>query len=1652
MSDVAFSVYKWQDCAFTRYSLLLVEGSIDKMRNIYPLNPRFTLPFVFLLALGLLFMLPGGGSLHAQTPDEMEYPENGTGPVATFTAIDPEMTDIVSWSLAGTDAGVFDIAGGVLTFKKSPDYEMPGDDGPDNMYSVTVQATDETNKVGMKEVTVEVINLDEPGKVTLSALRPQSATAFNATLTDPDSVTTANPTGSITTGVTWQWAKSRSRSGTYANIDNATSSSYEPVDADIGSYLRATASYTDGEDSGKSAQERSMYSAQGVRGANSAPMFAADQDPVMDGVQAAAAREVVENTAAGQAIGDPVVAEDEDGDKLTYTLTGANADSFDINWATGQILTKAALDADTEVEYEVTVRATDPSGIPQAQTADSDNSAEVTVNIMVTGVNEPPDVTGMAAVTFNEVAGQIATTLHDYTADDPETAGTDNDSNWSVTGADGGKFEISDTGALTFEAKPDFEAPGDENRDNVYEVTVVAADSDGNRGTMDVKVTVANEDEPGVVTLSRTRPRVGVAVRATLADPDGSISGLTWQWYDGTISDGDLTQNAIEDAMSDTYTPTEEDATGNGNVTLRARAMYTDGQGDMKSAVGEAANEVAADTRNKAPVFADQDMETDGVQNDSATRTVEENTKALAGSDDDDASDATDVADDNVGSPVMAEDPDPNADPLIYTLRGADAGLFRVRDTGQIEVAAGTALDYETKNTYMVTLNAEDSFGDSASIPVTIMVTDMDEVPGVTGEATIEYSENGMGPVATYTAADPEMTDIVSWSLAGTDAGVFDIAGGVLTFKKSPDYEMPGDDGPDNMYSVTVQATDETNKVGMKEVTVEVINLDEPGKVTLSALRPQSATAFNATLTDPDSVTTANPTGSITTGVTWQWAKSRSRSGTYANIDNATSSSYEPVDADIGSYLRATASYTDGEDSGKSAQERSMYSVQAVRGSASAPMFAADQDPVMDGVQAAAAREVVENTAAGQAIGDPVVAEDEDGDKLTYTLTGANADSFDINWATGQILTKAALDADTEVEYEVTVRATDPSGIPQAQTADSDNSAEVTVNIMVTGVNEPPDVTGMAAVTFNEVAGQIATTLHDYTADDPETAGTDNDSNWSVTGADGGKFEISDTGALTFEAKPDFEAPGDENRDNVYEVTVVAADSDGNRGTMDVKVTVANEDEPGVVTLSRTRPRVGVAVRATLADPDGSISGLTWQWYDGTISDGDLTQNAIEDAMSDTYTPTEEDATGNGNVTLRARAMYTDGQGDMKSAVGEAANEVAADTRNKAPVFADQDMETDGVQNDSATRTVEENTKALAGSDDDDASDATDVADDNVGSPVMAEDPDPNADPLIYTLRGADAGLFRVRDTGQIEVAAGTALDYETKNTYMVTLNAEDSFGDSASIPVTIMVTDMDETPVITAGGLAISGPSNMDYAENGTGSVATYMVSGPDAASASWSLGGDDAGDFTISSGGVLAFESSPDYEEPADADTDNIYMVTVKANDGTYMDTHEVTVMVTNVDEAPPVIIDLSISGQARPEYAENGTGAVATYTVAGTNADSATWSLEGTDAGDFMIDGSGMSVMLRFRSSPDYETKTTYMVTVKAAYGADMDTLPVTITVTDVEEMAPEMSLLERYDENGNDQIDVDELREAITHYILGDIDVDDVREIIRLYILG
>ena len=152
------------------------------------------------------------------------------------------------------------------------------------------------------------------------------------------------------------------------------------------------------------------------------------------------------------------------------------------------------------------------------------------------------------------------------------------------------------------------------------------------------------------------------------------------------------------------------------------------------------------------------------------------------------------------------------------------------------------ALDKETKDTYTVTVTATDSLGLSSTITVTIKVTNVDEMPDLEGEAPEEYAENGTGVVARFTAEDPE-GEPITWTLAvAGDMEGFSIENGVLRFKSAPDFEAPADADDNNMYEVTVQASDGgVGTTATEQVTIEVTNVDEPGTVMLSTLQPQMA-------------------------------------------------------------------------------------------------------------------------------------------------------------------------------------------------------------------------------------------------------------------------------------------------------------------------------------------------------------------------------------------------------------------------------------------------------------------------------------------------------------------------------------------------------------------------------------------------------------------------------------------------------------------------------------------------------------------------------------------------------------------------------------------------------------------------------------------
>ena len=178
------------------------------------------------------------------------------------------------------------------------------------------------------------------------------------------------------------------------------------------------------------------------------------------------------------------------------------------------------------------------------------------------------------------------------------------------------------------------------------------------------------------------------------------------------------------------------------------------------------------------------------------------------------------------GEPVAATDSD--EDTLTYTLGGDDADSFDIDGrTGKLKAKA--ALDYESRARYSLEVRVSDGEGGSDTIDLTVRVTNVNEPPAITGPTTADYEENGADAVAAYTVEDPEGTE-VAWSLAGDDAGLFTISNaGVLAFDDSPDYETPLDDDGDNVYQVTVQATDASDITGALKLTISVTDVEDGG-------------------------------------------------------------------------------------------------------------------------------------------------------------------------------------------------------------------------------------------------------------------------------------------------------------------------------------------------------------------------------------------------------------------------------------------------------------------------------------------------------------------------------------------------------------------------------------------------------------------------------------------------------------------------------------------------------------------------------------------------------------------------------------------------------------------------------------------------------
>ena len=290
----------------------------------------------------------------------------------------------------------------------------------------------------------------------------------------------------------------------------------------------------------------------------------------------------------------------------------------------------------------------------------------------------------------------------------------------------------------------------------------------------------------------------------------------------------------------------------------------------------------------------------------------------------------------------------------------------------------------------------------------------------------------------------------------------------------------------------------------------------------------------------------------------------------------------------------------------------------------------------------------------------------------------------------------------------------------------------------------------------------------------------------------------------------------------------------------------------------------------------------------------------------------------------------------------------------------------------------------------------------NVG-PIF---PDQN---ITYTLSGADAAYFNIDSKGVITLK--NAADYELKTSYDVTITATHVSGGKDTQDLHLNVLNVnDNAPVIT-------GPETVAIAiDENSAAVTTVKATDADGNlnPLVYSIaGGTDAELFNIDpTTGALSFKNAPDYENAAHA---SVYNVTVGVSDGTFSDTQDVTVTVKNInDNAPEITVQETVT------INENSIAVTtATATDADGNLNPLTYSITGgADAELFNIDPA--TGELSFEQPPDYENAAhanVYNVTVGVSDGTFSDTQDVTVTVNNINDNAPEITVQETVTINEN-----------------------------------
>ena len=692
---------------------------------------------------------------------------------------------------------------------------------------------------------------------------------------------------------------------------------------------------------------------------------ASNTRPTFENPASGVTLEVNENTRAGQNVGSPVSASDDDGNSLTYSLDGPDAASFTINGSSGLIRTRSGVtyDYESKFSYSVTVKVDD-------RQRKSNSVAAKSVTIEIGNVPEPPSVPAAPRVTG--VPG--STDSIRVTWDEPANTGpsiTEYGVQWAIAGTDGFRplgLSIVDrstiiTGLIA---------------GTRYEVQVRATNREGTSeysrsGTGSPNPDIANRNPAfsgGARTFSvaeNTAAGDPIGDPVAASDPDDDPLTYELEGTDAAAFDIDRGSGQIR-----TSAALNHEEKSRHSVTVRAR----DSRGGTSTA-GVTINVTDVAEPPSAPL--------------SPTVTAVSSTRLQVSW----------KEPDNTGPPITDYD---------YRYRDASGSWTEVtnttiRDTTvTIEgLTASTPYDVEVraKNAEGTSAWSNSGFG-STNAPGANNPPVFSEGASATRSVSASASA-GTSIGQPVTATDADSGDTLTYSLEGRDAALFDIntsTGQLLT--KSGVTLIAGE-----TYTVTVVADDGTD---IARITVSI---------DATAAPPNNPPVFREGASATRTVSRSAPAGTrIGAPVTATDADTGTRL-TYT-LEGTDAAAFG-INAANGQLLTRSGVTLD--------QSTYTVEVVASDGTASARITVTitvvlNNPPTFTGT--GTSRSVVESQPAGTNVGSPVTATDTDqGDTLTYTLGGVDAAAFTIVPSTGQIQTATVLDQETRSRYAVTVTAND---------------------------------------------------------------------------------------------------------------------------------------------------------------------------------------------------------------------------------------------------------------------------------------------------------------------------------------------------------------------------------------------------------------------------------------------------------------------------------------------------------------------------------------------------------------------------------------------------------------------------------------------------